>query len=86
MLLSTCLTIYAICINSRYIQIFLQDLVSGFVYLPIKPERGFKADQLLLLPHLEDVAKVDARLSVEHESVLCILSLYETCMRRGSLS
>ena len=56
------------------------------MYLPIKPERGFKADQLLLLPHLEDVSQVDARLSVEHESVLCILSLYETCMRRGSLS
>ena len=54
--------------------------------LPIKPECGFKADQLLLLPHLQDVAQVDARLSVEHESVLCILSLYETCMRRGSLS
>ena len=53
--------------------------------LPIKPECGFKADQLLLLPHLEDVAQVDARLSVEHGSVLCILR-QQTCMRRGSFS
>ena len=31
-------------------------------YLPIKPEGGFKADQLLLLPHFQDIPQVDARL------------------------
>ena len=29
-------------------------------YLPIEPEGGFKADQLLLLPHFQDIPQVDA--------------------------
>ena len=52
-----------------------------FCDLPVKPECGFKADQLLLLPNLQDVAQVDARLIVEqhvHESVLFeVADLYE---------
>ena len=44
-----------------------------FCDLPVEPECGFKADQLLLLPNLQDVAEVYACLIVEqhvHGSVL----------------
>ena len=38
-------------------------------YLPIKPESGFKADQLLLLPHFQDIPQVDACLKYNNRIV-----------------